>query len=209
MARAFRRRGSGDRLRFVADLDADEREVVASLMEQVRGILEPPDAADHGDDEFAGIVAGLGIGRGDPLAAHHGDDVASDRDADEGRDPALDRLLPTANREDERAASEFRRLTEPGLRQRKAKALDAAVAVLQGDDRVELDPDSARSFLTALTDVRLVLGERLQLRADQDLELLERLVRSLDPEDPVVHVVALYDFLTWLQESLTSALLGD
>jgi hypothetical protein len=209
MARAFRRRGSGDRLRFVADLDADEREVVASLMEQVRGILEPPDAADHGDDEFAGIVAGLGIGRGDPLAAHHGDDVASDRDADEGRDPALDRLLPTANREDERAASEFRRLTEPGLRQRKAKALDAAVAVLQGDDRVQLDPDSARSFLTALTDVRLVLGERLQLRADQDLELLERLVRSLDPEDPVVHVVALYDFLTWLQESLTSALLGD
>jgi hypothetical protein len=209
MARAFRRRGSGDRLRFVADLDADEREVVASLMEQVRGILEPPDAADHGDDEFAGIVAGLGIGRGDPLAAHHGDDVASDRDADEGRDPALDRLLPTANREDERAASEFRRLTEPGLRQRKAKALDAAVAVLQGDDRVELDPDSARSFLTALTDVRLVLGERLQLRADQDLELLERLVRSLDPEDPVVHVVALYDFLTWLQESLTSTLLGD
>ncbi len=209
MARAFRRRGSGDRLRFVADLDADEREVVASLMEQVRGILEPPDAADHGDDEFAGIVAGLGIGRGDPLAAHHGDDVASDSDADEGRDPALDRLLPTANREDERAAAEFRRLTEPGLRQRKAKALDAAVAVLQGDDRVQLDRDSARSFLTALTDVRLVLGERLQLRADEDLELLERLVRSLDPEDPVVHVVALYDFLTWLQESLTSALLGD
>lgn len=209
MARAFRRRGSGDGLRYVADLDGDEREVVASLMEQVRGILEPPDAADHGDDEFAGIVAGLGIGRGDLLADHAGDADVTEADADEGRDPALDRLLPTANREDERAAAEFRRLTEAGLRGRKAAALDAAVDALRGEDRVHLDEDGARSFLTALTDVRLVLGERLQLREDEDLELLDRLVQKLDPEDPVVHVVALYDFLTWLQESLTSALLGD
>jgi hypothetical protein len=211
MARAFRRRGSGDAVRFVADLDADEREVVASLMQQVRGILEPAEAADHGDDEFAGIVAGLGIGRGDPVAEHRGGGGAAEVEvgADQDRDPALDRLLPTANREDDRAAAEFRRLTETGLRQRKARALDTAVAALRGEDRVRLDRDGARSFLTALTDVRLVLGERLQLRTDEDLELLERLVQSLDPEDPVVHVVALYDFLTWLQESLSSALLGD
>ncbi len=210
MARAFRRRGSGDRARFVAELDADEREVVASLMEQVRALLEAPEAGDHGDDEFAGIVAGLGIGRGNPLAAVRGDAAAGDPEqVPVERDPALDRLLPTGNREDDEAAAEFRRLTETGLRQRKARALDDAVSVLRGEDRVRLDEAGARTFLTALTDVRLVLGERLQLRTDEDLDLLEELARSLDPEDPVVHVVALYDFLTWLQETLASALLGD
>lgn len=209
MARAFRRRGSGDEVRYVAQLDADEREVVASLMEQVRGMLEAPGAPDHGDDEFAGIVAGLGIGRGHPLAGHEEGDATVPDGAPEARDPALDRLLPTGNREDEEAAAEFRRLTEPGLRHRKALALDAAVAALGGDDTVRLDEGAARGFLTALTDVRLVLGERLQLRTDDDLDLLEELARSLDPEDPVVHAVALYDFLTWIQETLASALLGD
>ncbi len=215
MARAFRRRGSHDEVRFVAELDADEREVVASLMEQVRALLEAPESGDHGDDEFAGIIAGIGIGRGDPRTAHRGRRETGE-DGEDGedlapseRDPALDRLLPTGNREDDEAAAEFRRLTETGLRQRKAVALDTAVRALHGDDRVRLDEAGARAFLTALTDVRLVLGERLQLRTDEDLDLLENLARSLDPEDPVVHVVALYDFLTWLQESLASALLGD
>ncbi len=210
MARAFRRRGSGDDVRFVAQLDADEREIVASIMEQVRGLLEPPVAPDHGDDEFAGIVAGLGIGRSDPFADRDEDAAPPVPDgAPEPRDPALDRLLPTANREDEQAAAEFRRLTEPGLRHRKALAIDTAVAALTGDDAVRLDESGARTFLTALTDVRLVLGERLQLRTDDDIERLEELARSLDPEDPVVHAVALYDFLTWLQETLASALLED
>ncbi len=209
MARAFRRRGSGGDLRYVAQLDADEREVVASIMEQVRGMLESPEAVDTGDDEFAGIVAGLGIGREDPL---HGDDGAAAASREEvaaERDPALDRLLPTGNRADDEAAAEFRRLTETSLRRRKAEALDAAVASLQGDDAVRLDEEGARMFLKALTDVRLVLGERLQLRTDDDLDLLEGLARTLDPEDPVVHAIALYDFLTWIQETLASALLGD
>jgi hypothetical protein len=211
MARAFRRRGSGADVRYVAQLDPDEREVVASLMEQVRGLLEAPEAPDHGDDEFSGIVAGLGIGRGDPLAEHHADveHPRGHEGAPGPRDPALDRLLPTANREDEQVAAEFRRLTESGLRHRKAAALDTAVAALRSKDAVRLDEAAARAFVTALTDVRLVLGERLQLRTDDDLDLLEELADSLDPEDPVVHAVALYDFLTWLQETLASALLGD
>lgn len=207
MARAFRRRGSGDDTVFVADLDRDEREIVASLMEQVRGLLEPPvDAERVGDDEFSGIVAGLGIGRGDPLVGR-----SADRGGDEApaRDPALDRLLPSGSRDDEEAAAEFRRLTESGLRHRKALALDDAIAALRGDDAVRLDRPGAGGFLTALTDVRLVLGERLGLRTDEDLDLIESLATSLDPEDPLVHAVALYDFLTWLQETLAAALLGD
>jgi hypothetical protein len=210
MARAFRRRGGGSDVRYVADLDADEREVLASLLGQVRAMLEPQEAApDHGDDEFAAIVAGLGLGRRDHGAGERGESGPEGAETRTPRDPALERLLPTANREDEEAAAEFRRLTEAGLRHRKALALDAAVAALSDEDRVQLDEGTARSFLTALTDVRLVLGERLELRTDEDLDRVEELARTLDPEDPVVQVVGLYEFLTWLQETLSSALLGD
>ncbi|MBM6404326.1 DUF2017 domain-containing protein [Phycicoccus sp. CSK15P-2] len=197
MARAFRRRGRGEHVRYVATLDADERQVVGGLMNQVRDLLEPPEAVGTGDDGFDEIVAGLTLG---------GD--APDRtEPEEERDPALDRLLPSASRDDEAAAAEFRRLTEGGLRHRKAVALAASVAVLEVEDHVDLDPGQAHQFLTALTDVRLVLGERLGLRDDTDLDTLEALVDGLDADQPLVQLVALYDFTTWLQETLASALL--
>ena len=62
--------------------------------------------------------------------------------------------------------------------------------------------------LVALTDVRLVMGERLGLRTDEDATRLEELVETLDPDDPAVFALGVYDFLTWLQESLTQALVG-
>lgn len=200
MATAFRRRGRGaDRL-YVATLDADERRVLASLMDQVHDLLEPPETTSTGDDAFDDLVAGLDLGDGPAPDAASAPQPA--------RDPALDRLLPTANREDDAAAAEFRRLTEGGLRHRKAGALATASAALRHDeDRVSLDADGARAFLTALTDVRLVLGERLELRSDEDLELLERAASSLEDDEPLLHLLALYDFLTWLQETLADALL--
>ena len=61
-------------------------------------------------------------------------------------------------------------------------------------------------MVVALTDVRLVLGERLGLRTDEDLDELEAQVASLDDDDPAVYALAVYDFLTWLQETLAHAL---
>ena len=71
------------------------------------------------------------------------------------------------------------------------------------------DPDeaSARALLTALTDVRLVLGERMGLRTDEDLVALEAAAGGLDPDDPLGYALAVYDFLTWFQEILASAML--
>ncbi|HMM93922.1 DUF2017 domain-containing protein [Phycicoccus sp.] len=196
MAKAFRRSGRGADRRYVATLDADEREVVATVMDQVHDLLEPPDAPGTGDAAFDDLVAGLDLGGGPTTPADDGP-----------RDPALDRLLPPAHREDPEAAQEFRRLTEGGLRHRKASALSASATLLRLEDRVTLDADQARSFLTALTDVRLVLGERLGLRTDEDLDLLEQVAGSLADDDPLLHALALYDFLTWLQETLADALL--
>lgn len=218
MARGFKRKGE----HFVAKLDAVERGLVVGLMEQVRELLEPTEPAgdaasqssqDQGGDTFDQIVAGLG-GSGWGVSVSPEDQVPStpaSPGALEERDPALERLLPAAHREDEQIAAEFRRFTEQGLRARKTANLSTAIAALSAVDdervdRVELDEAQAVALVVALTDVRLVLGERLDLRTDEDLELLEERASSLDDDDPAVYALAVYDFLTWLQETLAHAL---
>ena len=212
MARGFKRRDG----RYVAKLDAVERGLVVGLMEQVLELVEPdgPEPADGmpggpgGGDEFDQIVAGLGgIGMGVSLSA--ADQVPELRGGvPEPRDPALDRIFPTANREDEQLAAEFRRLTEDGLRTRKAGNLRTAIRALASleDQKVTLEQPQALALLIALTDVRLVLGERLGLKHDDDFDLLEQQVSGLEDDDPAVYALAVYDFLTWLQETLAHAL---
>ena len=202
MARGFRRKGHGRNTTYAARLDPLERATVAGLMDQVHDLLDPPAPVPEGGDDFASIVAGLGMGV--TVAAE--DQADLDPDAAE-RDPALDRLLPTANRQDDEVAAEFRRLTETGLRQRKAAALQTAADALRGEDRLVLDPAQAQALLVALTDVRLVLGERMGLRTDDDVAVLEAAAERLDPDDPLGYALAVYDFLTWLQETLASAML--
>ena len=215
MARGFKRKGEA----YVAKLDAVERGLVVGLMEQVRELLEPEEpgadaggrsAVERGGDAFDEIVAGLG-GSGWGVSVAPEDQVPgapTSAGALEERDPALDRLLPAAHREDEQIAAEFRRFTEHGLRARKTANLATAIDALAGagEQRVELDQPQAVALVVALTDVRLVLGERLGLRTDEDLELLEEQVSSLDEDDPAVYALAVYDFLTWLQETLAHAL---
>jgi hypothetical protein len=223
VARGFKRKGEV----FVAKLDVVERGLVVGLMEQVRDLLEPEqpagDAAsqtahDRGGDTFDQIVAGLG-GSGWGVSVSPEDQVPGaphSPGALEERDPALERLFPAAHREDEQIAAEFRRFTEQGLRARKTANLSTAITALtrqeghrdeeRDDPRVELDQSQAVALVVALTDVRLVLGERLGLRSDDDLELLEEHASSLDDDDPAVYALAVYDFLTWLQETLAHAL---
>ncbi|SDP20200.1 protein of unknown function [Pedococcus dokdonensis] len=208
MARGFKRSHG----RFVAKLDAVERGLVVGLMEQVRELVEPepdPAAAETGGgDEFDRIVAGLGgIGMGVSLSAV---DQAPELSGTvpQPRDPALDRIFPTANRQDEQVAAEFRRLTEDGLRARKAANLTTAITALSAieDQKISLEQPQALALLLALNDVRLVLGERLGLRHDDDMDLLEEQVSGLEDDDPAVYALAVYDFLTWLQETLAHAL---
>jgi Domain of unknown function (DUF2017) len=46
----------------------------------------------------------------------------------------------------------------------------------------------------------------LGLRTDQDAEVLTLQLRELDEDDPQTFLAAIYDFLTWLQESLVQSL---
>jgi hypothetical protein len=208
VARGFKKRHD----RYVAKLDPVERGLVVGLLEQVRELVEPeqevPSGSD-GTDEFDAIVAGLGgVGMGISLSAS--DQVPNlTGEAPPPRDPALDRIFPTGNREDEQIAAEFRRLTEEGLRTRKTANLDTAIAALSTleDEKLSIDHDQAVALIVALTDVRLVLGERLGLKQDDDFDRLEEQVSGLPDDDPAAYALAVYDFLTWLQETLAHALM--
>jgi hypothetical protein len=198
VARAFRRKGG----RFVARLDEDEREVVVGLLEQTRQFLAPVPRAATGDP-FDDLVARLGMPRLKDL------ENPADELSQIPRDPALDRLLPSAHRDDPALAAEFRRLTEHGLREGKAANLSVGIqAIVDAEgDKVWLDREQAQAMVVALTDVRLLLGERLGLRTDEDADALQDRLEEASEEDPQLQLAAAYDFMTWFQESLIQALM--
>ena len=192
MAKGFRstRRGVS------AKLDEGERALLAHLFVEVWELLGGEDGGAAGD------VGGAAAREVDPLEAMVGIGTATDEPAD----PALARLLPSGHREDEDLAGEFRRYTEQGLRARKRAGLETARQTLGRSGSLDLDRAEATAWLVALTDVRLVVGERLGLRTDEDAVALADALEGLDEEDPQAFLVAIYDFLTWLQESLVHAL---
>ena len=194
MAKRFKRRRDG---RVVARLEDAEIALLARLFSDVQVLLEP-DAVPAAPSWAAEL--GLGDLAGDP-----------DRAATPPEDPALARLLPDARGDDPVAAEEFRRLTERSLRERKRAAHRTALEVLQRwsddpDATQSMDRDQARAFTTALTDARLVLADRLGIETDEDAEAVH-LAEDGDPSDPAVWLAMVYDFTTWVQESLTGVLL--
>ena len=113
-------------------------------------------------------------------------------------DPSLERLFPPAY-DDAESEDEYRRLMRDELLDGRRRALDTLEETL---DRDRLSPEQAQAWLTALNDLRLVLGTRLDVREE---ELLER----LDPADPRAPALGLYAYLSWLQEQLVEALEAD
>ena len=120
-------------------------------------------------------------------------------DAELVDDPALARLFPTAYPDDVEAASEFRQYTREGLIERKSAnsgAVSAALMTADDEGRLAVDRDDAERWLPALTDLRLVLAERIGIRSDTDRipatnladvftwlgELQWSLIAALDPE---------------------------
>jgi hypothetical protein len=117
-------------------------------------------------------------------------------------DPVLARLLPDAYPDDTEAAGDFRRFTEQELRNGKAAAARTVLATLPEDGgRVRLSEEEAQVWLRALNDVRLALGVRLSITEDFDAR-----VANLDPADPRSAYMWIYDWLTFLQETLVRAL---
>jgi len=171
--------------RIILRIDVVERGLLVSLLEQLIELVAPEDA-----DEDA-----------DPLARM----VGIDAQALPPQDLVLARLLPDAYRDDDQAAGDFRRFTERGLREHKQANARTALDSLAGSGaKVTLTPDQARSWLGVLTDVRLALGVRLELTDDNHEELL-----SLPDHDPRAASIHMYDWLTYLQETLVRCLMAS
>ncbi|MBE7323750.1 DUF2017 domain-containing protein [Nocardioides sp. Y6] len=134
---------------------------------------------------------------------------------DEPEDPVLLRLFPTAYADDPEAAGEFRRYTEPTLRDAKERTAMSIISALEEgglppefDDLdlvidVELDEAAAAAWLRGFTDLRLALAARLGVEeGDEDFW------EALPDEDPRAAAHDIYEWLGYLQETLVSAVTG-
>jgi hypothetical protein len=169
-------------------LAAHERALLVHLFHQLDQQLD--DGSVPPEDPLAQLV-----GMGDPLSAPVGPP----------QDPALARLLPDAHRDDPQLSLEFRRLTELGLRSRKRAAARRSAELLATERSPTLDPDSARTLLRAMNDLRLVLGERLELQDEADAELLHKRLRAGKGPQEWMGAAALYEELTYWLEYLVQA----
>lgn len=162
---------------IVGSFEQTERVVLAELMTQLIDLLAP--AVNEPDE--------------DPLARAIG--IAED--APEPSDPALKRLLPNAYRFEPELSSEFRRYTERELRDGKIGRARLVIETLKGTTDapkvVRLDDTQAKTWVMSLADLRIALGAKLGLYD-------EGAIVTKSPEQSV------YEWLTWLQDSLIEAL---
>jgi hypothetical protein len=176
-----------------------EAGIVRSLVGQVAELVGGPGAAEEPQDTDGRDGPGeTADGPFDELAAILG----TTGPAVPPEDPVLARLLPDAYGDDPESAGEFRRYTEPGLRSGKVAAAQTVLATLPAaGGRVRLSAGDAEAWLRSLNDVRLALGVVLHVTEDYEHES-----GGLDPADPRQAYLHVYDFLTYLQETLVRAL---
>lgn len=201
MTPRFKRTADGH---IVAGFDAVEAQVLRIYVRQVRQLLEPEDEDDGQPVDPLEELTGLHTGPGPARPT----------------DPALARLLPDAygpggatrddgepeepEETDERNSAEFRRLTERDLRTGKIADAEALLgAVTDSGGKVVLDEEQAQMWLRTLNDVRLALGTHLGVSEDAPGDF-----DRLPLDDPRTQAYEAYVWLSILQESLLSALVG-
>ncbi|MER6673182.1 DUF2017 domain-containing protein [Streptomyces sp. NPDC000983] len=183
-------------------LDDVEISIIRSLAVQLLELIGPGPGGDTPDDPLAELFAD---GPSEPPA-----------------DPVLRRLFPDAygdpegtpgpeEAEEQRAHSaEFRRYTENDLRAGKRdnalaviRTLDGLSSSGDGGAVLKLTPEDSRQWLSALNDLRLAIGSRLDIIDEDDTDLLYR----LPDDDPRKPMVMAYLWLGGLQETLVATLL--
>ncbi|PIE27088.1 MAG: hypothetical protein CSA58_06140 [Micrococcales bacterium] len=220
MAKAFRRHQDGS---LSIGLREIERSVLADLFGQVAAMLSA-EAWEHGSPPaqetpawarelgLSGLGMG-GLGKSEidqgPAGLRVGEQAGGpgpQSGSAPPRDPALARLLPDGRRDDPQAAAEFRRLTQAGVRDSKLAALVRAAECMTEGGRIS--PADAGQLVRALTDVRLVLAQRLGIENDDDADLTVQRAETTANEQEK-HALLAYDFLGYVQESLTLVLAAD
>ena len=128
------------------------------------------------------------------LVANLASELRSLLDGDTG-DPSLRRLFPPAY-DEEADETVYRDLMGSELLNGRREALELLARTAK---EKRLSADEAGAWLRALNDLRLVLGTRLDVQEDMLLD-------DLRPDDPRASGLAIYGWLSWLQEQLVAAL---
>jgi hypothetical protein len=123
-------------------------------------------------------------------------------------DPVVERLFPDIYPDDAEATADLRKYTDGDLKTGKIDQAGAILAALpsSGGGEVSLDAESAEAWLRGLTDVRLAIGTRLDIRDDTILE--DELDEAVfhDPTSARVGQLSLFAYVGLLLESLLEAM---
>jgi Domain of unknown function (DUF2017) len=175
----WKKAGRGGKARLVGTFDAQEAAVLRGLVGEIRQMLAGR-TADNPADELA-VLTGM----------HTGPSTRPD-------DRVLARLLPDFTTEDPDLASGLRSLHEPELIEAKDSAAALVLDTLpEVGGRIELTPQQADTWLTALNDVRLALGTAL--------DVSEEMPEEFPLDDPRSAHVGVYHWLTFVQDALVQA----
>jgi len=168
--------------RVILRVDVVEKGLLVSLAQQVCEFVSP-EPLEHAD----------------PLAAI----VGIDMDAKFPNDPAMARMFPDAYPDDPEAALDFRRFTQRSLQEAKlAHARTVLESLSKSGEKITLGTGDLPSWLGFLNDARLAIGTRIDITEENHEELAD--LPEDDPRHGMFHV---YDWLTYLQESLVQLLL--
>ena len=109
-------------------------------------------------------------------------------------DPSTRRLFPVAYPDDPAAEREYRALVGESLADRHRQALDTLTQLVDAETLTE---GELEQWMSALEVLRLVLGTKLDVTED---------MADVDPGDPRAPGLALYSYLSMLQDEIVSAL---
>lgn len=190
MVRPFETSDDEDRV-YVAGLSTPERLVLAQVTGDVVELLGGEEGIFGDVDEEGGDAHGGDVPDDAQDALRELFDGLDDEPVRPPTDPAVRRLLPDAS-SDAEIAREFRRFTDDDLRQHKVERLLLFAQLLleaapSPDEARQLEfvvlHEEAEAIAGALADIRLVIGERLDLRTDEDSQRLYDAVTATWDED--------------------------
>ena len=115
---------------------------------------------------------------------------------DAGANPDLRRLFPTAYPDDPEKAAEYDAMVRDDLVAERLAKIDVMERTIDSD---RLSEEELLAWLSSINDLRLVLGTRLDV--PEDLSELR-----VPPGDPRAESLALYAYLSILEEDAVAAL---
>jgi uncharacterized protein DUF2017 len=111
-------------------------------------------------------------------------------------DPALERLFPPAYPDEPELQSEYEQLVRGDLKEQRLGSVEVMEQTIEAK---RVNEEQLVAWLSALNDMRLILGTKLDVTEETDAD-------DIRDDDPLAPSYALYYYLGWLEEQVVEAL---